>query len=352
MQKCTATINLDAIYNNYLYAKFLAKKNKIIAVIKANAYGHGLVYVANKLAKIADGFAVANIDEAMQLRNIGINNKIIILNGIFTAAELIISIKNNFNVVVHNNIQLQLLANINNKLTIWLKFNSGMNRLGFNAHQFKNALTQLQSNKNIKIILMSHLACADDINSDFTKQQIIKFNHLTTTSKLAKSLANSAGILHWESSCFDYNRIGIMLFGISPIAMYSKKLQMSMTLSAPIIAIQTIKSGDSVGYNRKFISKKNMTIAIVAIGYGDGYPRISKPTPVYLNNKHTNTLGVVSMDSLIIDITNIATKIGDIVELFGANIDINQLAQTANTISYELICRITHRVKKKYLGTI
>lgn len=345
MKKCTATINLLAIKNNYLFAKNLAPHSKTIAIIKANAYGHGMLKVAKILLE-ADGFGVARIDEALCLRKCS-NNRIIILGGIFNDKELKQVIKYNFEIVVHNMLQLNLIKNFSSKLTIWLKFDSGMGRLGFDKGSLNNALKILEKNPNITIIIMSHLAVSDEIDNNFTNIQIANFNKIQ--SNYPKSLANSAAILHFKKTNFDYNRPGIMLYGISPIKKYQKFLQPSMTLSAPIISIKKLKKGDSVGYGRKFICDKNMKVGIVAVGYADGYPRLTnKSAKVWLNGKTTITIGAISMDSLAIDLSEVEAQIGDNVELFGENISLNSLAKIAKTISYDILTKITNRVELRY----
>jgi len=356
-RKCTASINLNAIKKNYLYAKSLAPNSKAIAILKADAYGHGAIKVAKELSEVADAYGVACIDEAIELLSSGIDRTpILLLEGIFEKSELILVAKHGLIVTVCNSIQLQWLldADLKKPIDVFVKYDSGMGRLGFQEESFIQAINLLEESKNVgEIILMTHFSSADEPESTLTKKQIRNFDNTLYAEKYPGSLANSAAILHWGESHRDYVRPGIMLYGSSPMsdAKYQKKLIPAMTLSSVLISIKNLKKGQGVGYGARFICPHDMQIGVVAIGYADGYSRHAKDgTPVYINGTRSKVVGRVSMDMTTIDLTGVQNpKIGDRVELFGDNISINEVAKYCNTISYEILSKITKRVYKAYI---
>jgi len=356
-RKCTASINLNAIKKNYLYAKSLAPNSKAIAIIKADAYGHGAIKVAKELSEVADAYGVACIDEAIELLSSGIDRTpIILLEGIFEKSELVLVAKHGLIVTVCNSKQLQWLidADLKQPIDVFVKYDSGMGRLGFQEGSFIQAINLLEESKNVgEIILMTHFSSADEPESTLTTKQIRNFNNTLYAEKYLGSLANSAAILHWSESHRDYVRPGIMLYGSSPFsdAKYQKKLIPAMTLSSVLISIKNLKKGQGVGYGARFICPHDMQIGVVAIGYADGYSRHAKDgTPVYINGTRSKVVGRVSMDMTTIDLTGVQNpKIGDRVELFGDNISINEVAKYCNTISYEILSKITKRVYKAYI---
>ena len=343
MRATTATINLKAIQHNYLVAKKLLPQAKAIAVIKANAYGHGAIKVATSLNKLADMFAVACSEEALELRNSGINKPILLLEGLFAQSELAIAVKHNLSMVVATPRQVKWLEKQKNRLKIFLKYDTGMHRLGFNQANIKEALNKLSKHD---ITLMTHFANADEPNCSYTKQQIDIFNHLVKPLKNKTSLSNSAAIMRQIEPNQDYIRPGIMLYGSAPIKQYQDKLIPAMTLTAPIIAINRLKQGDKIGYGSSYSCNKDSLIATVAIGYADGYPRHApNGTKVLVNGKKCNLVGRVSMDMITIDISSVKqVKLDDKVELFGENIKADDLAASAGTISYEIFTKISKRV--------
>ena len=356
-RKCTASINLSAIKKNYLYAKSLAPNSKAIAIIKADAYGHGAIEVAKKLDEVADAYGVACIEEALELLNSGIDKTpILLLEGVFEKSELVLVAKHSLIVTVCNSIQLQWLldADLNKPIDVFVKYDSGMGRLGFQDDSFIQAINLLEESKNIgEITLMTHFSSADDLGSSLTTKQIRNFDNTLYAEKYPGSLANSAAILKWSESHRDYVRPGIMLYGSSPFsdAKYQKNLIPAMTLSSVLISIKNLKKGQGIGYGTRFICPLDMQIGVVAIGYADGYSRHAKDgTPVYINDTRTRVVGKVSMDMITIDITDVPNpEIGDRVELFGENVSVDEVAKYCNTISYEIFTKITKRVYKSYV---
>lgn len=364
IRTATALIDGEALLHNYQVIKDKVPNSKVLAVLKANAYGHGLTHIAGVLSGIrgidnqritADSFGVARIEEALELRAAGVKQAIVLLEGFFSADDIPIVADNHFEIVIHNEQQLNALlkAELKQPLTVWLKIDTGMHRLGIQPKQFSFFYQQLNDSINVAedIILMSHLACADDIQDDSTVQQLTCFNTLTNHLLNAKSLANSAAICAWPQTHFDWVRPGVMLYGISPTQHQSAvelNLQPVMTLQSSIIAIRYIHQGDTIGYGNTWVSDNDTFIAVVAIGYGDGYPRHAvSGTPVLVNGRRVSLVGRVSMDMIMIDLGQQATDhIGDVVTLWGKGLPIEEVAQCASTIAYELICNITSRVKK------
>ena len=356
-RRCTASINLSAIKENYLYAKSLAPGSKAIAIIKADAYGHGAIEVAKKLDEVADAYGVSCIEEALELLNSGIDKTpILLLEGVFEKSELVLVAKHSLIVTVYNSIQLQWLldADLNKPIDVFVKYDSGMGRLGFQDDSFIQAINLLEESKNIgEITLMTHFSSADDPESTLTTKQIRNFDNTLYAEKYPGSLANSAAILKWSESHRDYVRPGIMLYGSSPFsdAKYQKNLIPAMTLSSGLISIKNLKKGQEIGYGARFICPHDMQIGVVAIGYADGYSRHAKDgTPVYINDTRSRVVGRVSMDMITIDITDVPNpEIGDRVELFGENVSVDEVAKYCNTISYEIFTKITKRVYKSYV---
>ena len=356
-RRCAASINLSAIKENYLYAKSLAPSSKAIAIIKADAYGHGAIEVAKKLDEVADAYGVSCIEEALELLNSGIDKTpILLLEGVFEESELVLVAKHSLIVTVCNSIQLQWLlgADLNKPIDVFVKYDSGMGRLGFQDDSFIQAINLLEESKNIgEITLMTHFSSADDLGSSLTTKQIRNFDNTLYAEKYPGSLANSAAILKWSESHRDYVRPGIMLYGSSPFsdAKYQKNLIPAMTLSSDLISIKNLKKGQEIGYGARFICPHDMQIGVVAIGYADGYSRHAKDgTPVYINDTRTRVVGRVSMDMITIDITDVPhPEIGDRVELFGENVSVDEVAEYCNTISYEIFTKITRRVYKAYI---
>ena len=353
-----ATINLSALRNNLEKAKEFAPNAQNVAIIKADGYGHGLVRVAKALKDSVERFGVASIEEALALRNAGISNPIVLLEGVFEASELTKAGLQKLEVVVHHIQQLEMLEKLAasttaaaNKLNVWLKLDTGMHRLGFPPAIFHTVWERLQNISLVnEVVIMSHLANADDQRDTFTKKQSKLFSELTEGLSVKKSIANSAGILGWPDTRADINRPGIMLYGASPLKQSVGAdfgLQPVMTLSTELIAVNYHKKGEPVGYGGKWVCPEDMPVGVAAIGYGDGYPRHAKTgTPVLVNEQRCHLIGRVSMDMICVDLrTQPEARIGDPVVLFGDNLPVEEVAKHATTISYEILCGVTQRVK-------
>ena len=347
-----AIIDLDALRHNYRYAKQLAPGCKAVAVVKANGYGHGAVAVAKALAEDVDMFGVACIEEALQLRDAGIRQDILLLEGFFTADELPLIDRHGLTTVIHHQQQLaQVLASKPRRsLNVWLKMDSGMHRLGLPPPAFAEAYRALSECAYIaEIVLMSHFACADERDTSVTQQQLDTFAHYSTGIDTPRSLANSAAILAWPSSYNDWIRPGLMLYGWSPLDYehhMAKALKPVMMLRSAIIAIRDLAADEAIGYGRRFVCEQPIQVGVVAMGYGDGYPRYARDgTPVAVNGQRTRLIGRVSMDMLTVDLTPLNhVAIGDPVELWGSAISANEVATACDTIPYTLLTGISPRV--------
>jgi len=357
-----AVINLDALQHNLKIVRHYAPNAKVMPVIKANAYGHGMVRTASALQS-ADAFAVARVDEGVNLRKAGISNKITVLEGFSCNNELEAILNYRLDPVVHSFTQLSMLeARMElNTCSIWLKLDTGMNRLGFKSDELVIAYQRLKHCPFIKgpINLMTHLSHADATKDKTTLKQISLFNetvtslfanHKNDSNPCAYSIANSAGILAWPSSLTDWVRPGIMLYGISPFPNKTGEqyqLKPAMTLYSRLIAVKSLLKGDKVGYSGTWTCSKPTRLGIVAIGYGDGYPRHAKEgTPVLVNNQRVPLVGRVSMDMLTVDLKSQPdAKLGDCVILWGNGLAIEEIAHYADTIPYALACGITQRVR-------
>ncbi len=352
MRPIQATIHLNALAHNLNIAKAKAPKAKVMAVIKANGYGHGLLNAALGL-KEADGFAVLSLDEALALRSAGYQQTILLLEGAFSASELQAISQHQISLVVHCDAQIDMLCNaqLPHPVSVHLKLNTGMNRLGFVPAHFPRALDRLKGCGSVaNITLMTHFATADEPLG--IAQPLTVFNQVTKDLEFPKSLANSATILRFPEAHADWVRAGIMLYGSSPTASETAEsfgLKSVMQLSSKILAVQNLEIGDALGYGHQFIATKKTRVGVVACGYADGYPRHApNGTPISVAGKLTKTIGRVSMDMMFADLTDIPeADIGSSVELWGAQIPVDAVAQAANTISYELLCAVAPRVPVK-----
>jgi alanine racemase len=353
----TATINLSAIKHNYQIAKARSPHGKAMAIIKANAYGHGACVVAHALEADVDAFGVACIEEAIELRGAGITKPILLLEGFFTLDELDYISENNLWCALHDLAQITALSQLSLKkpINVWLKMDSGMHRLGINPQDYVEAYKRLKDIPFInEIVLMSHFSSADDVDDPKTMAQISCFNDVTAGLDAPVSIANSAGLLAHSLARRDWQRPGIMLYGASPFAddlSCAKDLKPVMSLTSEVIAVRSLEAGDSVGYSEKWTCDKPTIVGTVAMGYADGYPRHAKNgTPVMVNGVRTKIIGRVSMDMLTVDLTDVPNaKVGASVELWGDHISANEVAACADTIPYTLFTGITNRVHKKYI---
>ena len=356
MRPLKAYIDLSALTSNLKLVKKIAKNSKVMAVLKANAYGHGLIESV-KAIKSAEGIAILTIEEAVKIRKAGFKNTILLLEGLFAAEDNHQAEKLKLNIVVHNDQQMDYLSGVTlkNPINVHLKINTGMNRLGFPPDQVDYLIENLNANPNVsEITLMTHFATADE-KEGITKQ-LDCFNRVTNNYNFSSSVANSAALYKFPEARLDWVRPGIMLYGASPFEDISaKKIEVKpvMSLVSKIIAIQDIKKGQAVGYGNNFIAKEDMRIGIVACGYGDGYPRHAKTgTPIFVHNKTTKTVGRVSMDMLYVDLSKIEkAAIGSKVEMWGNHISVDEVAKNSGTVGYELLCNVSasSRVPLEYI---
>ena len=363
MRPISSTIHLDAFRHNLNIVHAYAPDSKVMAVIKANGYGHGMLNAARGLS-LADGFAVLGISEAIDLREAGFTQKILLLEGVFSSNELNIAAEFGVSLVVHSFNQIELLevATLDKAVAVFIKINTGMNRLGFTAQEFPKAMQRLTVCKNVsKIKLMTHFANADDEQLGIAKP-LAAFQKITQGYTYPVTLANSATILRHPEALADWVRPGIMLYGASPVSNTSATefdLKPAMSLTSEIISVQNLDVGDSVGYGYRFTATQKIRVAVVACGYADGYPRhagqLSGDTtlhgvPIAVAGKLTQTLGRVSMDMLFTDITHIPeANIGSPVELWGAQVPVDEVAAACGTIGYELLCAVAPRVAVKVI---
>ncbi len=344
-----ARIDLSALNDNLAVARRRAPSSRVMAVIKANGYGHGILRVARAL-RGADGFAVLTVEEAAALRGAGMRQAILLLEGFFGAAELPAIAQHGLTVVIHSRDQLDALAHVRlpARVDVFLKVNTGMNRLGFNPEQFGAALGRLQDCPSVGSIgLMTHFAGADE-EAGIAAQMAV-FEALTEGLAYPRSLANSAAVLRYPQAHADWVRPGIMLYGASPFADRSAAelgLRPAMTLMSEVIAVQHLRPGDRVGYGGTFVAERPMRVGVVACGYADGYPRHA-PTgsPILVEGSASRTLGRVSMDMLCVDLSHLPQAgVGSPVVLWGEGLPVEELARAAGTISYELLCALAPRV--------
>lgn len=349
-----ARIDSAALAHNLGVARAAAPNSRILAVVKADAYGHGLTRTARAL-RGADGFAVLRLEEAAQLRSEGYSHPIVLLEGFFHPDELPEIARLHLRPVIHRLDQAELLVNslarshLNQRIDVWVKLNTGMNRLGLNPKRLPETLTTLRAAPHIgSITLMTHFASADE-SGDNVDQQMLSFQSATHDLGLPASLANSAALLRYPQTHADWVRPGIMLYGASPFAQQTGDqlgLLPAMTLESKLIGIQFVRKGEGVGYGAHYIAEHDMKVGIVACGYADGYPRHADTgTPILVDNKLTRTLGRVSMDMLNVDLTPAPTAhIGSVVTLFGVGLPVEHVAKAAGTLSYELLTALAPRV--------
>ncbi len=346
------SVDLGALRHNLEVARRAAPRSRVMAAIKANGYGHGLVRVARALAG-ADAFGVACINEALELRAAGIDRPICLLEGFFHADELPLVDDLELEIVLHHGTQLDALEAFRplRPLRVWLKVDSGMHRLGFAPDRVDLVWERLAAMPQAQVAgCMTHLAGADDRNSAATRHQLELFAQATSGLPGERGIANSAGVLGWPESHTDWVRPGIMLYGVSPFLGGrgpQHELRPVMTLQSELIAINRLKRGDAVGYGGTWVCPEDMPVGVVAIGYGDGYPRHAPSgTPVVINGHRVPLIGRVSMDMITVDLRQLpAARVGDPALLWGAGLPVEEIAEHAGTIAYELLCGITQRVR-------
>ena len=344
-----ALIDLAALRHNHAIAKRHAGKARMWSVIKANGYGHGALRVARGLADVADGFALLELDMAIALRAQGIRQPLLLLEGFYNADELQAFEQYCLIPVVHGLDQANALARSGFSLPVYLKLNTGMNRLGLDAGELAAALDLLRSSNDIT--LMTHFSDADEpLGIDEQTQRLDQMRTIYAGLDYPLSLANSAALLRFPQALGDWARPGIMLYGTSPFPQMKSAAEIGlrpvMTLTSNLIAVRNLEPGDRVGYGGTFVAERATTIGVVACGYGDGYPRHAPTgTPIMVNGRRTHTVGRVSMDKICVDLTDITDAgVGSPVTLWGEGLSADDVATSAGTVSYELFCALSARV--------
>jgi len=344
-----ARIHRSAIRHNLALARQHAPASRILAVIKANGYGHGMLRAAQALCD-ADGLAVLSLDEAAALRAAGFSQPIVLLEGMFGAEDIPAVVDHRVTCVIHRPAQIEWLRNaaVARPIDVWLKVNSGMNRLGFSPAAVADAVAHLRQSAAVaNLLLMTHLATADEQRG--VDWQLAVFQQSAAGLALPASLANSAALLRYPETHADWVRPGIMLYGVSPFADESAArvgLRPAMTLQSEIIAVQQASAGETIGYGDGCRVERTTRVGIVACGYADGYPRHAPSgTPILVGGVKTRLLGRVSMDMLAADLTDLpAAAVGSPVVLWGEGLPVEDVAHAAGTIGYELLCALAPRV--------
>ncbi len=348
-----ALIDLSAVRHNLERVRQAAPGSRVMAVIKANAYGHGLARIAGALGR-ADALAVARVPEALGLRRSGFVGTLVVLEGCFESRELRAAAEHNLTLVIHSEEQLRLLGGerLARPVACWLKVDTGMHRIGFRWDRADDAYRTLCASPSVKGRpgLMSHLASADDAANELTREQTRRLHRVARGTGAAElSMANSAGILCWPETRLDWARPGLMLYGISPMLGgrgTDWDLRPVMTLMSRLIAVTRFEGGDRVGYAGTWTCPEDMPVGVVAIGYGDGYPRhAGSGTPVLVGGRRAPIVGRVSMDMISVDLRGCpGARVGDPVVLWGDGLPAEEIAEHAGTIAYELVCGVTSRV--------
>jgi alanine racemase len=346
-----ARIDLAALRHNHALARRLAGDARIWNVVKANGYGHGLGRVVRALAEVADGFALIELESAVALRQTGVRQPILMLEGCYAADELPLYVEHGLTPVVHRIEQAAWLAEakLPVRLPVYVKLNTGMNRLGFEADEFPRALGLLRAAESVgDITLMTHFADADEARG--IGEQMTRLNAMRAGLSYPLCLANSAALLRFPESIADQVRPGIMLYGSSPFPQMQSAEALGllpvMTLESELLAVRQLAAGDRIGYGGSFVAPSAMRVGVVACGYGDGYPRHAPTgTPVLVGGRRTRTLGRVSMDKLCVDLTGLPdAAVGSPVVLWGRGLSADDVATSAGTVSYELFCALAARV--------
>lgn len=356
ISRARAYVDVSALQHNFARVKALSPRSAVMAMIKANGYGHGAVRVARAL-QAADALGVACVEEALELRAAKITQPIVIMSGISTPEELQLAAANHLQIVVHHSSMVEIILQtpLPQSVAVWLKIDTGMHRLGIDPEQTISLYQQLSHCSAVQrpIGLMTHFAAADNPDQETTQRQLQVFADVTKDLPGPKSLANSAGIFAWPGSHADWVRPGIMLYGISPLADKNGDalgLRPALTLESKLIAVNALKRGDAVGYGGTWTCPEDMQVGVVAIGYGDGYPRYAKNgTPVLIDDIQCPLIGRVSMDMITVDLRRCPqAQINDKAILWGDGLPAEEIARFADTIAYTLLCGISQRVK--YVG--
>lgn len=354
------TIDLCALRRNYSHVRRMHGRS-VMAVMKANAYGHGAAICAQALHDEADGFAVAFTEEALELRESNIRKPILVLEGCFDIGELKQAAKQQFSIVIHSHDQVRMLESLDlppNCMDVWIKIDTGMHRLGFDPSNVREIHTRIKGCRSVRnVTLMTHFSRADETTSSFTQQQIRRFDLAAASLGAPTSLSNSAGILAWPEVNDDCARAGLIIYGVSPMTSNQRHavhegihaLDPVMTVKSEVIGLQFVPKGEAVGYANGATTRRDSRIGVVAIGYGDGYPRHApNGTPVLIDGLPAQLIGRVCMDMLMVDLTDLPSSgMGSDVELWGKNLDVNIIARHAGTVSHDLLTGVK-RVRKRY----
>ena len=356
MRPARALIDLEALRHNYRLAREISGA-RALAVVKADAYGHGATRCAAALEGEADGFAVACIEEALELRYAGIRKPILLLEGFFEESELGLIDQHQLWCVVHATWQVEAIerARPARPLQVWLKLDSGMHRVGLHPAEYRDAHARLlASGKVEKIVLMSHFARADELDCPRSEEQVALFEQARAGLQAEVSLRNSPAILGWPTIASDWVRPGIMLYGATPFEQdqaQAARLRPVMTLESKIISVRELPAGEPVGYGARFVAERPTRVGVVAMGYADGYPRhAATGTPIMVDGQMTRLIGRVSMDMLTVDLTDLpGAGLGSRVELWGRNVSASAVAYGCGSIPYQLFCNLK-RVPRLYSG--
>ncbi|MBQ0534750.1 alanine racemase [Providencia huaxiensis] len=358
MKAATALINRRALRHNLQRVKEIAPNSQMIAVVKANAYGHGLVGVGQAVEELVDGFGVARLNEALLLRQHGVVKPIVLLEGFFEQSDLLLMAENQIDTVIHCIEQLEMLeaTKLPYPLKVWMKLDTGMHRLGVLPKDAEGFYQRLQRCQQVQlpINIVSHFCQADTPHLPTTEKQIACFKQFIADKEGEKSIAASAGILLWPEAHYDWVRPGIMMYGASPQEGKSAQdfgLLPAMTLKSTLIAVRKHAAGQCVGYGETWCSDKETLLGVVAIGYGDGYPRnVPSGTPVLINGRKVPIVGRISMDMTVVDLgLNTNDKVGDDVILWGNQLPVEEIATQTGIINYELLTKLTSRVAMEYV---
>ena len=356
MRPTRALIDLEALRHNYRLARALGG-GKALAVVKADAYGHGAVACARALEAEADGFGVACIEEALELRAAGIGKPILLLEGFFEAEELPLIVAHDLWCVVQAQWQIEAIeqAALAAPLAVWLKLDSGMHRLGLAPQEYRAAWQRLQALPQVReLVAISHFARADELDCDRTSEQVVLFAQTVEGLPQQTSLANSPALLGWDQVRADWARPGLMLYGATPFAAAqanADQLRPVMTVESKVIGVRELGVGEPVGYGARFITSRPTRVGVVAMGYADGYPQFApNGTPVMIDGKAGELIGRVSMDMLTVDLTDHPQAgLGSRVELWGGHVPVSLLATHCGSSAYRLLCGLK-RAPRVYLG--
>ena len=367
MRPTVALLSTANLRHNVGVVRSIANKSKVVVMVKANGYGHGIRSVASRIDDLVDGFGVSSIDEALILRSAGIQSDIILAEGVFGPEEIIIAAEQKFQIIINNHDQLDWLkeARLHSKrIKIWVKIDTGLGRLGFiskNLDELKSIFTMLSNHPNVdkETVLASHFGCADELNHPLNITQINEFNKvcqflLDNNFIFSRSFAASASIFNFPQCHHEIVRPGLMIYGASVLSDKSAadlNLKPVMQLETRILSTKIISEGQSIGYSATHLCKKNTNIAIIPIGYGDGYSRTFRNgTPILINNVICSVVGRVSMDMTVVDITNCdSAKNGDRVVLWGWDLPIEIVAKHSSSVAYDLLSGVQHRVRFQWI---